>query len=304
MHSAKEFHSGFVALVGRPNVGKSTLLNAILGTKVAITSGMPQTTRHRVLGVSHSRNCQIVFVDTPGFHPAETRLGEWMLDSAKTEGSEADVTVMVVDATCKPSDEDRMVAKFLAEEVHSPKLLVINKVDKVVPKEALLPRMETYRSLGDFVDVYPVSAKDGDNLPELLEHLRNMMPVGTPYFPEEQITDQDDERRAEEIIREKVLRCTYKEVPHAVAVKLEECRPAVKNEHVQYLRAVIYVEREGQKHIILGRKGEKLRDIGAAAREELEELFGKKVYLDLWIKVKEDWRDRPDWLRAFGYDYE
>ena len=130
------------------------------------------------------------------------------------------------------------------------------------------------------------------------------MPVGTPYFPEEQITDQDDERRAEEIIREKVLRCTYKEVPHAVAIKLEECRPAVKNEHVQYLRAVIYVEREGQKHIILGRKGEKLRDISSAAREELEELFGKKVYLDLWIKVKEDWRDRPDWLRAFGYDYE
>ncbi|MGM9992443.1 MAG: GTPase Era [Candidatus Bruticola sp.] len=302
--SAKEFRSGFVALVGRPNVGKSTLLNAILGTKVAITSGMPQTTRHRVLGVSHAPNCQIVFVDTPGFHPAETRLGEWMLDSAKTEGSEADVAILVVDASCKPGEEDLLAAEFLAKEVSSPKLLVINKVDKVTPREALLPRIEAYRKLGNFLDIYPVSAKCGDNLPELLECLRRLMPIGTPYFPEEQITDQDEERRAEEIIREKVLRCTYREVPHAVAVKLEECRPAVNKENVQYLRAVIYVEREGQKHIILGRKGEKLRDIGAAARAELEEIFGCKVYLDLWIKVKEDWRDRPDWLRALGYDCE
>ena len=299
---AKGFRSGFVALVGRPNVGKSTLLNAILGTKVAITSGMPQTTRHRVLGVAHSPQAQIVFVDTPGFHLAETCLGEWMLDSAKTEGSEADIAVMVVDASLKPNEEDRLVADFLRQEVQAPKLLVLNKVDKVKPKELLLPRIEAYRQLADFQEVFPVSAKDGSNLKELVARLRQMLPEGTPYFPEDQVSDQDQERLAEEIIREKVLRCTYREVPHAVAIQLEERRPAHNKGNLQYLRAVIYVEREGQKHIILGRKGEKLRDIGAAARQELEDLFGQKVYLDLWIKTKENWRDRPDWLRALGYE--
>lgn len=299
--SHKQFHSGFVALIGRPNVGKSTLLNAILGQKVAITSGMPQTTRHRVLGVSHSPECQIVFVDTPGFHPAENRLGEWMLDSAKTEGSEADVVVMVVDGSVKPNSEDRLAAQFL-KDVPGRKILAINKVDAVTPKEALLPRIEAYRKLADFSDVFPVSAYDGDNVEEFVEFLRGLMPEGNPYFPEDQITDQDDERIVEEIIREKVLLCTYREVPHAVAVKLEESRPAEGKSDRLYFRAVIYVEREGQKNIILGRKGEKLRDIGTAAREELEKHFGQKIFLDLWIKVKEDWRDRPDWLRVFGYE--
>lgn len=304
MSQPEKFRSGFVALIGRPNVGKSTLLNAIVGSKVAITSGMPQTTRHRILGVYNRPGCQIVFVDTPGFHSSETRLGDWMLESAKTEGSEADVAIMVVDGTQAPNDDDRQVAEFLKEQVRGTKILLLNKVDKLARKEALLPRIEAYKKLGDFSDIFPISAVDGDNVGEFLSYLRTLLPEGSPYFPDGQISDQDDERMAEEIIREKVLLNTYREVPHAVAVKIDECREAADKKNMQYIRATIYVERDGQKTIILGRKGEKLKEIGAAARAELEGLFGRKVYLDLWIKVKEDWRDRPDWLRAFGYDYD
>lgn len=304
MSQPEKFHSGFVALIGRPNVGKSTLLNAIVGSKVAITSGMPQTTRHRILGVYNHPGCQIVFVDTPGFHSAQTRLGEWMLESAMTEGSEADIVIMIVDGTQDPNDDDRRVAEFLRDQVKGTKLLLINKADKLVRKEALLPRIEAYKKLGDFTDIFPISAVDGDNVEEFLGFLRSLLPEGLPYFPEGQISDQDEERMASEIIREKVLLNTYREVPHAVAVKIDECREAADKKDLQYIRATIYVERDGQKTIILGRKGEKLKEIGAAARADLEKLFGRRVYLDLWIKVKEDWRDRPDWLRAFGYDYD
>ena len=304
MSQPEKFHSGFVALIGRPNVGKSTLLNAIVGSKVAITSGMPQTTRHRILGVYNHPGCQIVFVDTPGFHSAQTRLGEWMLESAMTEGSEADIVIMIVDGTQEPNDDDRRVAEFLRDQVKGTKILLINKADKLVRKEALLPRIEAYKKLGDFTDIFPISAVDGDNVEEFLGFLRSLLPEGLPYFPEGQISDQDEERMASEIIREKVLLNTYREVPHAVAVKIDECREAADKKDLQYIRATIYVERDGQKTIILGRKGEKLKEIGAAARADLEKLFGRRVYLDLWIKVKEDWRDRPDWLRAFGYDYD
>lgn len=303
MGKKEEFHSGFVALIGKPNVGKSTILNYIVGKKVAITSDMPQTTRQRVLGIWNKDNCQIVFVDTPGFHIAENRLGEWMLDSAKTEGAEADIAVMVVDGSQKPDEDDRMVANFLTQSVANRKILLVNKVDKVDHKEELLPRISAYSKMAEFSDVYPISAIDGDNIEKFLEQLIDLLPEGEPYFPKDQISDQNDEKMAEEIIREKVLLKTYREVPHAVAVKIEECRPAL-NKDMQYVRATIYVEREGQKTIVLGRKGEKLREIGSSARVELEEIFGKKVYLDLWVKVKEDWRDRPDWLRVFGYEYE
>ncbi|MBQ7529680.1 GTPase Era [bacterium] len=303
MSKKEEFHSGFVALIGKPNVGKSTILNYIVGKKVAITSDMPQTTRHRVLGVWNSDNCQIVFVDTPGFHVAENRLGEWMLDSAKTEGAEADIAVMVVDGSQKPDGEDKMVADFLNQSVANQKILLVNKVDKVDRKEELLPRIAAYNKMAEFSEVYPTSAIDGDNIEKFLSRLSELLPIGDPYFPKDQLSDQNDEKMAEEIIREKVLLNTYREVPHAVAVKIEECRPAL-NKNMQYIRATIYVEREGQKTIVLGRKGERLREIGSSARVELEQIFNSKVYLDLWVKVKEDWRDRPDWLRVFGYEYE
>lgn len=295
-----EFRSGFVALLGKPNVGKSTLLNRMVGTKVAITSPKPGTTRRRVLGVRHGPGHQIVFVDTPGFYPAENMLGSRMLKSAQTEGQEADVVLLVTEGTHLPTDDDRRVAEFL-QGVRAPKLLVVNKVDLVKPKEALLPRLEAYRDLGVFEEIFPVSATEGDNLDRLLEALVQRLPEGHPYFPEDQVSDQNREIMAEEIIREKVLRNTRQEVPHAVAVQIEEFRPG-ENPDTHFIRAIVYVEREGQKAILVGKGGAMLKKIGSQAREELEVHYGKRVFLDLWVKVKEDWRDRSDWLRALGYE--
>lgn len=293
------FRSGFVALIGKPNVGKSTLLNCIVGQKVAITSPKPQTTRRRVLGVYHGRHRQIVFVDTPGFYKAHNRLGEWMLDSAKTEGQEADLVVFVVDGTASPSDDDKRVGEFL-RSLSIPKVLVINKTDLLRTEEELLVRRSEYSALADFVKIYTVSAAKGDKVRGLVNFLGQQMPEGCPYFPPDQVSDQNNQMLAEEIIREKILRSTGQEVPHAVAVQIEECRESKPG--MQYLRAVVYVEREGQKTIILGSSGTRLKRIGSQARAELEKLFHKKIFLDLWVKVKEDWRDRSDWLRAFGYE--
>ena len=294
------FRSGFVALIGKPNVGKSTLLNCIVGQKVAITSSKPQTTRRRVLGVHHGRNRQIVFVDTPGFlRETHNRLGEMMLESAKTEGQEADVTVLVVDCSLSPGDDDRKVGQFLSE-LPMRKVLVLNKIDLVSEAEQQL-RLQEYGALADFKKSFLVSAYRDIRVRGLVNYLGKLMPEGCPYFPPDQVSDQNNQLLAEEIIREKLLRNTGQEVPHAVAVQVEECRPADKP-GMQYLRAVIYVEREGQKNIILGSGGARLKRIGSQARADLEPIFGKKIYLDLWVKIKENWRDRSDWLRALGYD--
>ncbi len=300
MTSQKVYRSGFVALLGKPNVGKSTLLNRLVGAKVAITSPKPQTTRRRILGVRHGEGHQIVFVDTPGFYPAEHMLGRRMLESARTEGQEADLVVMVVEGTHLPTDDDRRVGEFL-QSVRAPKLLVVNKVDLVHPKEELLPRMVAYQQLGDFQEVFPLSAREGENLEPLIEALLARLPEGDPYFPADQVSDQNQEILVEEIIREKVLLGTRHEVPHAVAVHLEEFRPG-QNPATQYIRALVYVEREGQKAILVGKGGARLKKIGTTARAELEPLLGKPVFLDLWVKVKEDWRDRSDWLRTLGYE--
>lgn len=295
------FHSGFVALLGKPNVGKSTLLNCIVGQKVAITSSKPQTTRRRVLGVHHGRNRQIVFVDTPGFlRETNNRLGEMMLESVKTEGQEADIVVFVVDCTSDPSDDDRKVGQFL-NTLPIPKVLVVNKIDLVPDVEKQRARLEDYIQLATFQKSFLVSAYRDIRVRGLVNYLGKQLPEGCPYFPPEQVSDQNNRLLAEEIIREKLLRNTGQEVPHAVAVQVEECRPAEKSD-MQYVRAIIYVEREGQKNIIIGSEGARLKRIGSQARKDLEPLYGKKIYLDLWVKVKENWRDRSDWLRALGYE--
>lgn len=299
--SETTFRSGFVALIGKPNVGKSTLLNSIVGQKVAITSSKPQTTRRRVLGVHHGRNRQIVFVDTPGFlRETNNRLGEMMLESAKTEGQEADMVVFVVDCTQKPSEDDRKVGQFL-QELPMPVVLVVNKIDLVPNVEEQQKRLAEYGSLAKFAKSFLVSAARNIRVRGLVNYLGKQLPEGCPYFPPEQVSDQNNQLLAEEIIREKILRNTGQEVPHAVAVQVEECRPADKP-NMQYIRAVIYVEREGQKNIIVGNGGTRLKRIGSQSRIDLEGIFGKKIFLDLWIKVKENWRDRSDWLRALGYE--
>lgn len=242
----------------------------------------------------------MVFVDTPGFHPAEHMLGQRMLDSARTEGREADLVVLVTDGTHMPTEEDRRVGEFLAG-VRAPKLLVVNKVDRVQPKEALLPRIVAYQELADFEEVFPLSALEGQNLEPLIQSLLSRLSPGDPYFPMDQVSDQSQEILIEEILREKVLLATRQEVPHSVAVRLEEFRPG-DNPSTWFIRALVYVEREGQKAILVGKGGANLRKIGTQARTEIEALLGKKVFLDLWVKVKPDWRDRADWLRALGYD--
>ncbi|MBQ7568387.1 GTPase Era [bacterium] len=295
------FRSGFVALIGKPNVGKSTLLNAIVGQKVAITSSKPQTTRRRVLGVHHGRNRQIVFVDTPGFlRETHNRLGEMMLESAKTEGQEADIVAFLADCTQPPSEDDRKVCGFL-NEISVPKVLVLNKIDLVPDQEEQQKRLQEYSGLAQFKKAFLVSAYRNVRVRGLVNYLGQQLPEGCPYFPPEQVSDQNNQLLAEEIIREKLLRNTGQEVPHAVAVLVEEYRPTDKPD-LQYMRAVIFVEREGQKNIILGDGGKRLKRIGSQARADLEPIVGKRIYLDLWVKVKENWRDRSDWLRALGYD--
>ncbi|HXE73077.1 MAG TPA: GTPase Era [Candidatus Nitrosotenuis sp.] len=292
--------SGFVALLGRPNVGKSTLLNRLVGTRVAIVSPLPQTTRRRIVGVVHRPDLQIVFVDTPGFVRPRHALGEVMLERAQAEGREADLVLFMVDASCDPTAEDREVAEFLAR-AGRPTLLVCNKADLVHPKEYLLPRIQAYNSLGTFEEVFPVSALTGDNVEALVEAVAARLPEGPPYFPEGVITDLDEQTLIEEIVREKVLMNARQEVPHAVAVQVEEMRPGQDGKTL-YVRATVYVEKEGQKGILVGKGGRMLKEIGRLAREELEFRLGRPVFLDLWVKVKKDWRARADWVRALGYE--
>lgn len=288
------FKSGFVALVGKPNVGKSTLLNALVGTKVAITSPQPQTTRRRVLGVVHRKDFQIVLVDTPGLSQPQHELGKRMVGTAQSESRDADVVLFLGELTHPPTDQDRAAIELLGR-VKAPVFLVGSKLDKAKrPDEAL----ELYKELRAFDEVIPISAVTGKNLPQLLKLVTSRLVEGPPYYPEDQVTDQNQRLLIEEVVREKVLLNTRQEVPHAVAVQVEELREG----EPLYAAVNLYVEREGQKRILIGKGGSVLKKIGSLAREELEQLLGKRIFLELWIKVKADWRDRPDWLRSLGYE--
>lgn len=291
------YRSGFVALVGKPNVGKSTLVNQIVGRKVAITSTKPQTTRQRMLGVLHGEEFQAVLVDTPGIMDAQRRLHHKMVSVADQEAREADLILWLVELTHPPTSEDERVGELMRQRSEGGKVwLVLNKIDRM--KEgveeaylALLPGAE---------NVFRISAKLGAGLPELVKAVTDSLPEGPPYFPADQVSEQNDRLWMAEVIREKVLNFTRQEVPHGVAITVEELRPADKGEGL-YARALLYVERKSQKRILIGKDGAMLKKIGMAARKELEEAWSQPLYLDLWVKVKEDWRDRDDWLRIFGY---
>lgn len=298
--------SGFVAVVGKPNVGKSTLINRLVGRKVAITSPKPQTTRQRLLGVKNIGQYQIVFVDTPGLVFPRNLLGKTMVKHSKDALLDCDVSLFMVDASdFAPTEEDRFAAKALFREVKERDdppavFLAVNKVDEIKDKRKLLPTIENYSTLGSFAEVFPISALKGENIEPLVEAICKSLPENPRFFPDEESSPQDDNLRISEIIREKILFQVHQEVPHGIAVGVEEMRPG-KTPETLYIRAVIYVERASHKGILVGANGKMLKKIGTLAREEISREFERPVYLDLWVKVKEGWQDREEMLRFFGY---
>ncbi len=301
----KGFKSGYVAILGRPNVGKSTLLNSLLGTKVAIVTDKPQTTRHRIVGVKHMENAQIVFLDTPGIHKEKFELNRYMNEIAFSVIPDADIILFLIDARAGLTDADRKILQKIGEEKRKDTkvIAVINKIDGV-QKENLLPLIEEISKEFPFVDeIVPVSATKGTNLDRLLELLVKYLPEGPKYYEEHMVTDQPIEQFIAEIIREKIMLLTRDEIPHATTVQVVNIQPGDKNPDMLVIDADIIVERESQKPIIIGKGGQKLKKIGQLAREELEQLLGKRVYLRLWVKVKEDWRSRPEQLRGLGYSF-
>ena len=289
------FKSGYVALIGRPNVGKSTLLNAVLGRKVAIASAKPQTTRNRIRGVLHDPAGQIVFVDTPGIHQPRTKLDERMVSAAERALREVDLIAHVVDVSKPPRDEDLAIAKMIAHLRH-PAVLVGNKSDLVDRTEG---RLDPYRAQAEYLEEFVVSAETEQGLEPMVQKLLSLLPEGAPYFPEDTVTDQTEDFYITEVIREKILEQTRDEVPHSVAITIEE--RVQRSETLMYVRAAIYVERDTQKAIVIGNQGQMLKRIGLLARKDLEEYYGKKVYLDLWVKVRGHWRDQDTWLKRLGY---
>ncbi len=290
--------SGFVALLGRPNVGKSTLMNTYVGQKIAITSPKPQTTRHRLMGILTLPWAQVIFVDTPGIHRPRDRLGRFMVAVARSALVGADLALFMVDISRPPRGEDHQIARLLRRNPLIPAILAMNKVDLLAPeKEA--PHREAYLALGTFVQAVMLSATRGDNRDRLLELIIASLPEGPRYYPPEQITDQPERVIAAELVREQVLRYTHQEVPYAVAVVVEEY--AQRESGLIYIEANIYVERDSQKGILIGVKGAMLKRIGQAARKELEALLGNRVYLNLWVKVMPHWRRDERSLRELGY---
>lgn len=292
------FQSGFVALVGKPNVGKSTLVNRLVGSKVAITSSKPQTTRQRMLGVFHGSDFQAVLVDTPGMMLPKSQLHKKMITAASHEAREADMVLWLAEMTHLPTEEDQRVGRLLKDIAETrPVWLVLTKMDKA--KDGV---PEAYADLAPFVSkVFRLSAKTGEGVPDLLKDLVDALPEGPAFFPPDQVTEQNDKLWLAEVVREKVLSMTRQEVPHAVAVSVEELRPAEGEGGGLYGRAILYVEKDSQKRILIGKNGTLLKRVGTESRKELEAAWGRSLYLDLWVKVKEDWRDREDWLRLLGY---
>ncbi|HSR33908.1 MAG TPA: GTPase Era [Anaerolineae bacterium] len=300
-----DHRSGFVAVVGKPNVGKSTLMNAYLGQKVAIVSPKPQTTRNRLLGIltlvrerGDPADAQIIFVDTPGIHRPLHKLGEYMVETAIRAVPDADVVLFLVDGSQPPSDEDRQIADILGQERQAPILLVLNKSD-LLPPEQVAEQVEAYRTLGEFDDWLLVSALNDDNLSPLLEATIERLPFGPRLYPEEQITDQQLRFMAAELIREQVLKHLRQEIPYSVAVIVDQFKE--RSEKMTYISANIFVERETQKAIVLGRDGSMIKRIGRDARQEIEDLLDTRVYLELWVKVKKKWRKDEKELRRLGY---
>lgn len=293
----KSFKSGFVAIVGRPNVGKSTFMNYVLGQKIAIMSDKAQTTRNKIQGVYTKEDAQIVFLDTPGIHKPKHELGEFMVKSAYSALKEVDAVLFMVNVSEKRGPGDDFIIEKL-KGIKTPIFLVLNKIDLVTP-EVLLERVESYKDALDFAGVFPISVLQGNNVNELMEGLINALPEGPQYYPADQITDHPEYFVVSELIREKILQLTQEEIPHSVAVTVDKMQ---KDEFDKvHVYANIIVERKSQKGIIIGKGGRLLKEIGTRARLDIQQLLGNKVYLELWVKVEKDWRKRKSNLQEYGY---
>jgi GTP-binding protein Era len=295
---AAEYRCGFAAIVGRPNVGKSTLLNALLGQKISIVSPKPQTTRHRILGILTRPDAQVIFVDTPGLHAGARRaMNRHMNRAALASLHDADVNLFVVEALRWTEEDQRVLDELLKQE--RPIILVLNKADKVFPKERLLPFIDELNRRASFAEVVPLSALKHSNIEQLPATIASYLPESPPHFPEDQVTDRSQEFQAAEIVRVKLTLRLRQELPYGVTVVIEQFK---EEEGRLLINAVIWVERSGQKAIVIGNAGEQLKEVGRAARIEMNELFKRPVHLELWVKVKENWSDNETALRQLGYE--
>lgn len=293
----KQFKSGFATLIGRPNVGKSTLMNALIGQKIAITSNRPQTTRNKIQTVYTSEAGQIVFLDTPGIHKAKNKLGNYMVNVAERTLSEVDVILWLVEPTDYIGAGEQHIIEQL-KKMKTPVILVINKID-TVKKELILTFIDAYRGQLDFAEIVPVSALKKDGLEVLIECIMKYLPYGVPFYDEDTVTDQPMRQIVAELIREKALRCLEEEIPHGIAVTIEMMK---FRKHIVDIEATIVCERDSHKGIIIGKQGSMLKKIGSMARPDIEDLVERQVNLKLWVKVKKDWRDSDYLLKNFGYN--
>ncbi len=295
----EDYRSGFVTLIGRPNVGKSTLMNYLVGQKIAITSKKPQTTRNRIQTVLTTEEGQIVFVDTPGIHKAKNKLGEYMVNVARQTLNEVDVILWLVEPTTFIGAGEQHIIERL-KKVNTPVILVINKIDSV-KKEEILKAIAAYKDQMEFAEIVPVSARSGENTGELLKTVMKYLPYGPQYYDDDTVTDQPERQIVAELIREKALHCLEDEIPHGIAVTIESMKRKGKVTHIE---ATIICERDSHKGIIIGKQGNMLKKIGSTARYEIEKMLECQVNLKLWVKVKKDWRDSEYLMKNFGYREE
>ncbi|GHN58781.1 GTPase Era [Lactobacillus delbrueckii] len=297
MGQTSKHKSGFVALVGRPNVGKSTLMNRLIGQKVAITSAKPQTTRNKISGIYTEDDMQVVFVDTPGIFKSHSDLDEYMDRASLSSLKDVDLVMFMVDA--KEAGKGEEYVAGLLKDLDIPVFLVINKIDQVHPND-LLPIIDSYQAVGKFAEFLPISARQGNGVDDLLKTLKDYLPEGPQYYASDEVTDRPEYFVVAEMIREQILRLTDQEVPHSTAVWVDQMNQRI-NGKLQ-IDATIFVEKDGQKRIIIGQRGSMIKQIGMRSRKEIENLLGEKVNLKLWVKVRRDWRQDPAFLKSIGYD--
>ncbi|KOO43882.1 GTPase Era [Priestia koreensis] len=294
----QQFKSGFVSIIGRPNVGKSTFLNRVIGQKIAIMSDKPQTTRNKIQGVYTETDSQIVFIDTPGIHKPKHKLGDFMMKVAQNTLKEVDLILFMVNAVEGYGRGDEFIIERL-KNTDTPVFLIINKIDDLHP-DKLLPLIEQYKGLYPFAEIVPISALQGNNVDTLLTQIKQRLPEGPQYYPADQVTDHPERFIISELIREKVLHLTREEIPHSIAVAIDSIQRREGGNAV-YVAATIVVERDSQKGIVIGKQGTMLKEVGKRARVDIESLLGSKVFLELWVKVQKDWRNKANQLRDFGF---